>query len=300
MSKMIMPKTERPKNTIPILIVLVVVLGLILFYFLKIWGVVLLVGGLALSTNLFTNGIPAFNAGILINLINGKMRVIFPGINWKLPWEKESQLIDVRVELKEVLKETYPSQDAKMEVEYIYTIRPNISNKHGMDPVTAILLYSSFEPEAIKAKGKGLFSMMISDHYGKNTSNNLLDKSSINNELFEKDDSCKIKEFEEKHGCEIHVLIKDSDPVKEAQKFRDMVSGAKSINLAIKELIDGGMSKEEAERMVKLMNLENYSENDFNLNVDAPDLRNLQNMTFMGGGSRSFGNKSTKGGGTKK
>ncbi|MBK5215558.1 MAG: hypothetical protein JJE53_01980 [Candidatus Pacebacteria bacterium] len=43
------------------------------------------------------------------------------------------------------------------------------------------------------------------------------------------------------------------------------------------------MEKSKAEKMVKLMNLNGYTEKDINLNVNAPDLKNLRDVTMMGG-----------------
>ena len=70
---------------------------------------------------------------------------------------------------------------------------------------------------------------------------------------------------------------------KRTQKFRDMVSGAKSFDQAVEALVrDGnGMTREEAVKIAKLMNLDGVRE--YNINVHAPDLHNLRDFTVLGG-----------------
>lgn len=297
------PSTKTPAYTIWILLAIVTGLGIFLYSLLGIWGIFILLVFLAFSTPLYTeSNVPAFNALILVNSWTGGMRVIFPGINFKFPWENaqeednKKKYIDLRVELSEVLSETYASQDALMETKYVYTIRPNISEDNGEDAGEKILIYSSFESSAIKAKGRALFSMLLSDYYGSKPGKELLDKAKINKKVFgptEEEEEDAIKKFEEKHGVEVSVRLEDSDFDKATQKFRDMISGAKSIDEAITvfmtdtKLPDGtiikGMERPQAEKFVKLLNTEGYSEKDFNLNVNAPHLTNLRDVSIIGG-----------------
>lgn len=301
----IIPKTKTPESVYTTLLALAGGTGIIFYFLLGMWGLGILFIVLGSTTNLYTaSGVSAYNAQILVNSITGEMRVIFPGINFKLPWEKPQEdengnlrFIDLRVELSEPAKtETYASQDALMEVKYVYTIRPDISQGFGEDAGEKILIFSSFEPSAIKEKGKSLFSQLLSDYYSTQPGENLLKKALINRIVFGTEDQPKpvIKEFERKHGVEVTVRLEDSDFDKATQKFRDMISSAKSFNEAVNKLIGGGMERLQAEKVVKLMNLEGYNEKDINLNVNAPHLTNLQNVTMMGGLIDE--NKTTKGG----
>ena len=284
----IIPKTKTPDDVISILIVIAVVLGLFLGLLLGLWGILILLVFLAFSTPLYTGGVPAFHALVLTNSWTGKMRVVFPGINFKLPWEQaQDDCIDLRVELSEpALPETYVSLDALMEVKYVYTIRPDISEEHGEDAGEKILIYCSFETSAIKGKGKALFSMLLSDYYGGKPGDQLLNKDFINEEVFgtEENPQESIRKFEKKHGVKVTVRLEDSDFDKATQKFRDMISAAKSFDEAIKKLVAGGMGQTQAEKIVKLMNLDGYTEKDFNLNVNAPHLTNLRDVSILGGG----------------
>lgn len=294
MAKTIIPKTKTPANIISILLAMAGGLGILLFFLLGLWGILILFVFLAFSNSLYTSGVPAFHALILVNSWTGTMRVVFPGINWKLPWENtQDEYIDLRVELSEAPSETYASQDAMMEVKYVYTIRPNISEENGEDAGEKILIFSSFEPSAIKSKGKALFSMLLSDHYGDEVGENLLAKEKINEKVFgtEERKIDKITAFEVKHGVQVTVRLEDSDFDKATQKFRDMISGAKSFDEAIDTLVKGGRrTQPQADKIMKLMNLDGYTETDFNLNVDAPHLTNVRDITVLGGlGSQSKG-----------
>jgi hypothetical protein len=298
MAKNIIPKTKTPANIISILLAMVVGLGILLFFLFGLWGILILFVSLAFSTSLYTSGVPAFHALILVNSWTGTMRVVFPGINWKLPWEDtQDEYIDLRVELSEAPSETYASKDALMEAKYVYTIRPNISEENGENAEEKILRFSSFEPSAIKEKGKALFSMLLSDHYGDNVGADLLAKEKINEEVFgtEEKKADKIIAFEKKHGVQVTARLEDSDFDKATQKFRDMISGAKSFDEAIAILVEGGRTPVQAEKIVKLMNLDGYTETDFNLNVDAPHLTNVRDITVLGGlGSQSKGKEGKK------
>ncbi len=297
MAKMIIPKTETPANIIGILIMMAVGLGLFLILVISIifssfmgilWGICILFFIVGFSTPLYTiSNVPAFHAGILVNSYSGEMRTVFPGVNWKLPWEKiqDEGYIDLRVDLKEVCEETYASQDALMETKYIYTIKPDISEEGNETPGEKIIRFSSFEPSAIKSKGRALFSMLLSDHYGKKEGKDLLKKKEINETVFGTENTPKqaIKDFEKEHAVKVTVRLEDSDFDAQTQKYRDTISGAKSIAEAIKAFMDKGMGRTEAEKIVKLLNISGYTETDFNLNVDAPHLKNLQNFSILGG-----------------
>ncbi|HUC88518.1 MAG TPA: hypothetical protein VMR49_00615 [Candidatus Paceibacterota bacterium] len=307
MAKIIVPSTKTPEYIVPILLAIMIGLGILLCLFLGLgkWGLLILLACLASTTSLYTeSNIPAFHAIIILNIFTGKMRTAFSGVNFKLPWEKvqheaeEKKYIDLRVDLKEVCEETYASSDALMEVKYVYTIRPDISedDEDEKDAGEKILLFSSFEPSAIKSKGRALFSMLLSDYYGRNPGEKLLNKALINKEIFGDDEQKPkqpILEFEKNHGVQVTVRLEDSDFDKATQKFRDMISGAKSIDQAIVALMtdtklpDGtiikGMERPQAEKVVKLMNLDGYKEQDFNLNVTAPDLKNVRDITVLGG-----------------
>jgi hypothetical protein len=301
------PKTETPDDIIAILLLMAIGMSIILVSLIGIIFSSFLIGicvGLFISflvigynTALFSkSNVPPFHTLILINTFTGKMRVIFPGVNWKLPWEKpqDKGLIDLRVDLKEVCEETYDSKNgARMETKYVYTIKPDYSNDSNGSPEEKILCFASFEQSAIKTKGRALFSMLLSDYYGKNEGNALLNKSIINEAVFGTESSPNpfILDFEKKHAVEVSVRLEDSDWDAQTLKYRETVAGAESLAEAIEKLTAKGVSQEQAEKFAKLLNFkEGYKEEDFNLNIAAPDLKNLTNVSIM----NPLGGKGTK------
>lgn len=309
-TKKIIPSTKTPFEVYAILFMMGFVLTVFISYFLGFkWGLIIsfiILGG---TTSFYTvNNIPMFHALILMG-INGSMRIIFPGkMNLKLPWEQAQEgYIDLRIETSEVCNDTYPSKDALMKTQYVYSFRPDLREGPGRNIEGSIIKFSSFEISAIKGKAKALFSMLLSDHYAKTEGEKLTNKEDINKKLFGKKGSPSkaITEFEKEHGVEISVRLSDSDFDSNVQAYRDKVAGAKSINdirnIFIKDdiLDDGtvakGVSPEAADQMIKLMEFDGYKETVLNLKIDAPDLKNLQNVNVLGGGGL-LGGQEKKGG----
>ena len=293
MATTIIPKTKTPLSVILTLLVMSTALGIFLNFLIGIWGIIILFVFLAFSTSLYTEGgVPAFHALILVNSITGEMRAVFPGLNPKLPWEdaqkdgNKKKYIDLRTELSDVCNETYASKTTLMETRYIYTLKIDLS---GDNPGENVVKYSNFEPDMIKRNGRSLFSMLLSDYYGKEEGEELLNKAKINQSVFgsEENKTSDLLKFEKKHAVKVSVRLEDSDRDKASQKFRDMISGAESIGESIEKLTAKGMERSEAEKIVKLLNTEGYTEKGLNLNVDAPDLKNLQHVSILGTGNNT-------------
>lgn len=296
----IIPATKTPGSIFGFWIGTILLLLLFLCSFFGAFGLVITCIILAFPDLYRESGVPAYHSLNLVNSITGNMRVVFPGFNLKFLWEKAQKdgLLDLRVDIKEVCEETYASKDALMKTKYVYTIKPDLSDRFGTDAAQKILTYSSFEPSAIQTKGRALFSMLLSDHYAEKPGDELLKKETINKAVFLKPNSNNfvnsIEEFERTHACEVTVRLEDSDFDERAQKFRDMISGADSIEKAIAILMKGRtlddgtkiapMSRPQAEKFIKLGNFDGFTENDFNLNVAAPDLKNLRDVTILGTG----------------
>lgn len=299
--KLEMPRTETPVDVYFWLLILTGLLGLIFFFLFGIVGIMLMILTLAFTTPVYAETTPGFHAIILLNHLTGTQRTVFQGLNFKLPWETVEKnggvkaYIDLRVDIHQKLNETYPTQDGLMKTEYVDTFRPDFS---GDNPGDKIILFATFEAETIKTELRALLSQMLSDHYGKNTCADLLNKDGIMETVFKSNIGKKlIGDFEDEHAVKVSVRLTDSDYDKRTQKFRDTISAAKSFNEAIKKLMetDAKMTIESATRIVKLMNLENTSEVMYDVDLDAKGLENLRDVNLFPG---SFGQGS--GGVTKK
>ncbi len=271
------PKTNTPLGVFGGLLLLVVTIGILMQYFLGFWGIILTLVIMGMTTKIYTDTTPGFEAHILLNNLTGVQRAVFQGMNLKLPWETFQQTIDLRVELNEVRKdETYTAKDSLMVAKYVYTIRPDAS---GDDAGEKIILYASFEPDAIKMAGRAVFSSTLSDYYATQNGDQLLNKADITNKLFGPN-SDKLEEFEKKHGAVAEVVLEDSDFDEATQKSRDMLSQATSFEAAVQILMaNDKMDKAEAVRVAKLMRFDDVKE--FNVNVTG--LENLHTANFAGG-----------------
>ena len=288
MQNLHIPETKTPDEVILELVLVAVVLGALLVWFFGYFpGLIALSLVLASTTSTYTFGVPEFNASTVLNHWTGKQRVVFQGRSLKLPWEEPGTFVNLRVELTDVRNESYPAADALMSARYILTIRPNFS---GNNPEASILRYASFEGKAIIMEGRAVFSGLFSDYFAEKPGKDTRNKEKINKELFDSEHPHPlVKRFQEEHGVVVVVKLEDVDFDKGTQEFRDLVSKAKSIGEAKKVLTDAGMSDEAAERFVKLMGIEGVKE--WNLNITAPDLKNMTHFSAGGIVSPTSGGK---------
>lgn len=280
------PKATTAPGIITKLVVLALLLGGLFYWLVGSWGVVLLFVVLAVTTDIYTKHARGYHALIVLNAWSGAQRTLFQGLNFTLPWENITDDVDLKVELKAVLEDTYPSKGGSlMKTKYVYTITINYS---GVDAGENVILFGSFEPDAIKMSARALLSMLLSDYFGKNMADDLLDKNTINKAVFEKDlGKSLIDQFQKKHGVLLEARLEDTDFSDEVQKARDVVSKAKSIDEAINALMatrpngDSGMSRPDAEKIVRMLNIPGIQE--FIISVDAKGLEDLHDVTFLGG-----------------
>jgi len=283
-----MPETKTPGWVYGLLLLIAAAIGLLLWMLLGFWGIILTFVILGFTTEIYTATVQGFDAHIVLNHLTGVQRTIFQGMNFKLPWEQvQEEKVDLKVELNEVVKdETYTAKDALMHVKYVYTIRPDVSSEKPEDPEDdpgrKVILYASYEPDAIKMAGRAVFSSRLSDYFARRNGQTLLQKAKITRALF---GPGKLVDFEKEHGVKVEVTLEDVDFDEQTQRSRDMLSQATSFDTAVETLVkDGkGMTREEAVRVAKLMNFDDVSETNLNVNVVAPDLVNLRDVTVLGG-----------------
>lgn len=246
------------------------------------WGVVVMFVVMGITTSSYTETVPGFFARIVLNHLTGKQRTIFQGLHPKLPWESVTRDVDLRVDLKDVLEETYASLDALMKTKYVYAMRPGLTGE-------AVILYASYESDALKQSIRALLGMLLSDHYGKNNGSDLLDKSKINQDVFQKEPGRSlVEEFEVTHGVSVSPRLEDSDFDETTQKARGTVAQAASFGQAVKEMVARGVPKEEAVKIAKMMQLPGVQE--YIVSFDAKGVENLRDVSILpsglGGGKK--------------
>ncbi len=172
-----MPGVEIPWGVYAVLVILATLLGGLLYWLCDglfeegFVGVILLFVILAFTTNVYTINVPEFHALTVLDNLWGTQRTVFQGRNAKLPWESLGSLTDVRTELKDVIKATWVTKEgAMMKGTYVYLM-------HTKRTPEGVLTYAGYEPDAVKMAARNLFSMMFSDHFGKNQPEDLLNKT---------------------------------------------------------------------------------------------------------------------------
>lgn len=252
------PVTATPVTIVATLVVMFGVIALLLLPLIGVYGLFLsmVAFGFAIMTGLIAVDVPALHAIVLLNSFTGIERAVFQGFHFKLPWEFARAKFDLRPSTKEV-RDKYPSADALMEVTYVFTIAPDLST----DAPSRLITYSSFKLEDVARRCRALLSQLLSDHFSKHHGDELLDKAKIVRETFDEGPGAEaIAAFRRQHAIELSVELERSEFVGAAQRFRDMVSGAKSFADAVEKLLERGVSRSEAERVAKLMNLDGAKE----------------------------------------
>lgn len=279
MANLNIPKASTPGSVIFTTLVLMIFLGCLMFWvFQSAWGIILTFVILAFTTTIYTQNVEEYHALTLLNKFTGKQRVLFQGRTGKFLWEEVGTLVDLRAELKDIPEETWATgAGALMDAKYVYILHPRATEK-------GILAYASFTRDTVKAAARNLFSIMLSDHFGKcKKPEKLLGKDDVNKAVFEtpegKDKICK---FEEEYGviCS-SVKLEDVDFDAETQKARDVISKAESMAKATEKLIKAGWSPEVAEKTIRMSNIPGIQE--YILSLDAKGLENMTSVVFGGG-----------------
>lgn len=247
----------------------------------------------ALNTDVYLKEVPGYSAAVLRNSFTGDLRVLFPSdwYNFTYPWEvidehEGNPFINLRTEFEKKVPGTFAAKDMEMVVQYIFTLRV-IWSEDG------VLKYVSYGTAAIKQRAEVLLTRLLGDYFRDKTSDELLDKTKVLEEIFKNPESKGYKEvleFEQKHGVHLHPDLEDVDRTDSAQEAQEIVAKMKYFNQAVTERLKGmGITeptKEERQNaeddVRRLMTPDNFQT--FDWRIAAPDLKNLEHFSLMGGG----------------
>ncbi|MES2315283.1 MAG: hypothetical protein V4486_00925 [Patescibacteria group bacterium] len=261
---------------IAIVVVIFIMLG---WNFFTAIGVGIAIIGSLLET--YTISVPGYWAVIVLNELSHEQRVIFQGLNIKLPWETPGRKIDLRSDLSEVLgkdkPETYPTKDGRVFVKYVYLISPNVSDQKTA--AENVLKWGSAEPDAIKKKGRALFSRTLSDFLKDMDTEAVIamGKSRVNEEAFKGD---VLTPYEKDHGANAEIVLEDIDRDPAIQKARDMIAASESYGEAMKKLKAAfpDLDDKEIKELFMVAEFKNVKKN-------INEFKGLENVTHFG----SFG-----------
>lgn len=293
------PKTKTPLYVVPRLVLLVVVIAVLCWYVWDIEDGLLIALPIIVAllvVPLYLKNVKAYTVALVEDYFTGTQRVIRQGLYWMAPGESITKVIDLRRHLHDVPQETYPSKAGKLLARYVYNILPNASTDES------IIRYGSFEEDSIKQAARAMISMALSDHFrniGDAENEDWMNKYEINKGLFGNEETGNtplVKEFEHDYGVDAHgIRLEDLDFDKKVQDMRDTVSAARSFRQGVDALMKGsegseGMSREAAEKTMRLLGIANANEHIITL--DAKGLENLRDVNI--GWVPGMGSKSNK------
>lgn len=290
-------------------------------------GLVSLLGlGIAIASGIITEEIPDFHGVLIFNPWAKTRRVLFPGFSFKLPWEKVEHDNNGAVVLTSLVraissKETkiHPTNDPaeNMETSLLIHMRINTTLKKEGEKLVPItdeeaaenfIRFRSIKEDALTEIVRMEVEKMYAEYYGNKEMEDLLKPHAIQKAVMEvegesekkdvkkgtivKINEEKIKDMEEKNGVSIGIVLDSSKPDKATQDMKRTPAIAEALNDAIKKLVGGGMNKDQARRAALILDPNNdYTEERFDLHIKAPDLKNVRDITVLGGLEHKKGGK---------
>ena len=274
---------------------------------LLVGGLIAILGlGIAIYSGIITEEIPDYHGVLLFNPWARTRRVLFPGLSFKLPWEKVETDNSGAVVLTSLVrtistKETkvHPTNDPaeNMETSLLIHMRINTicSDKEAAEN---FVRFRSVKEEALKEIVRVEAEKMYAEYYGGQEMENLLKPHAIQEAVtgttkLEKEDDeesrkknrVKIEEMEKKNGVSIGVVLESSKPDLATQNMKRTPAMAEALASAMKKLEDGGMTDPDMRRRAALLLDPNtdYTERKYSIEIDAPHLTNLRDVTVLGG-----------------
>lgn len=326
------PDTITPISVSISNIILFGVIWVVMFFFLNIF-LASIATGLILAASIWFGGIADeevdYHGHQLFNWFTKKRRVIFPGLHQKVFWEsmEEGSRESLRRIVSSKGEENLPTNDPAENMKIHLTIhkRMNIgvsSNKDKQKIKDLIRRWwinnfkGGFEEDKQAADNFNRFHSIdaesladivrkeivkkFSGYYGKKEMEDLINADEVQRNMFnetEKSIKEKIKELQKRWGISIGVILDTSNPDEETRAMKKTPAMAEALAAAMKKLEKEVADPDMRRRIAMILDPNNdYTEERFDLHIDAPDLKNLQHASFMGFGDR----KDKKGKGGKK
>ena len=266
-------------------------------------GLITLAGlGITIASGIFAVEIVDFHGVLLFNPWAKTRRVLFPGLSFKLPWEKVEHNDKGEIVLTSLVrtvstKETkiHPTNDPAVNMEASLLIHMRIDTS-GTDEEAAenFIRFRSIKEEALTEIVRMEIEKMFAEYYGGKEMKDLL-KPNVIEEAVRKvpDNDEKIKEMEKKNGVSIGFILDSSKPDKATQDMKRTPAMAEALATAMKKLEEGGIKDPDMRRrMAMILDPTNdYTEERFDLHITAPDLKNLEHASFVGFGEKGKGSK---------
>jgi len=257
--------------------------------------ITLLGSGVAISSGTITEDIVDFHGVLLFNPWAKKRRVLFQGFSFKLPWEKIEHNDEGNVVLTSLVRAISTTEtkncttiDPAVAMDATLTIHLRIKIK-GVSPEQAaenFIRFRDIKEDSLTGIIRSEVEKMFAEYYAENKKDNLLKPHVVQQAVCGDPDNQEIiREMERKYGVEIGIVLSSSKADKATQDMMRAPAMTDALVESISKLKAIGVEPEPARRTAMTLDPNNnYTEESFNLNVnvDAPDLKNMTHVNFVG------------------
>ncbi len=290
----VIPKTITPKPVWYCNILLIIALWILLsFPFGLLWS--LLVTGITLgalvASGVIATDTPDWHGALVFDPIFKTRRAIFPGLSFKLPWEirekiDEKDFTDLRRIISSKVEKDHPTDDPaeNMKVSLLIHMRLRTFEITSEEAAQNLIKFSSITESALTNLVQAEAEKMFGTYYARKEMESLLNLTKIQNAVLKVANNIKrISELEKNYGISIGFVLSASNPDDATKALKKTPAIAEALAKAIEKLTSKGMDPELARRAALILDQSNdYNEERFDLNIAAPDLKNLKHVSFMG------------------
>jgi hypothetical protein len=290
----IIPKTITPIRVWSLNILLIVALwALLLFPFGPLWSFLItgITLGILITSGVIATDTPDWHGALVFDPIFKTRRAIFPGLSFKLPWEirekvDDKDFIDLRRIISSKVEKEHPTNDPAENMKVSLLIHMRLVTI-GITPEQAaknLINFSSITEIALTSLVQAEAEKMFGTYYAGEEMEDLLDLGKIQKAILEVTKNMeRIMELEKNYGISIGFVLSASNPDDATKALKKTPAIAEALSKAIEKLTSKGMDPELARRAALILDQSNdYNEERFDLNIAAPDLKNLQHVSFMG------------------
>lgn len=306
------PQTLTPWWVFRVNIILLGAIWAILFFFFGTFSstvATLLILSGAIAFGIIAEEMPDFEGALVFDSLFNKRRVIFSGLNFKLPWEKREEKT---TNLKRVVSskgvENFSTNDPAENMQASLTVHMRVSLGGGPEEANDnFVRFRSIEEDALTTVVRQRIVKMFAAYYaskknGQGEMENLLNPSAIQQAVLnDPDNQTIIRAMQDQYGADIGVELGSSNPDAETKKLKRTPARAEALATARGKLMakgpngEEGMTKEEATRAALLIDeTAEFSEQRIDLDVNASGLENLHDVSFIPPGMLGAGKKGDK------
>lgn len=261
--------------------------------------VAIVIFGIVTMSGVVAEDVDDWHGAIVFNHWARTRRVMFAGFHWKLPWESPEELHSLKREVSSEGVENLATNDPaeKMDVSLLIHIRLDTSGSPE-EAAKKFVRFNSVEDHHLNTIIRTEVLNLFGQYYGKCEMEALTKLVEIQKAVLEDPDaSQRMGELQEKYGCHIGVVLKKSVPDEVTRQYKTTPARAEALKTALETLKSAGLNEEQARKAALLLDPNaDFTEThtDWDVKLDAPDLKNLRNFSMIPPNMLGSGKKGTK------